>query len=228
MIEIDIRRATYTCPFCGHAQAFSNSYISHNNGFYCNTTDYGIPSSYLESSFTIYTFQCNNTACGRIAVSAINRRTGKQIDLVPQVVMRKYPDYIPEQIRRDYEEANLILEASPKAAATLLRRCLQGMIRDFWSVKKGNLYAEINAIQGKVTPTQWKALDGLRKIGNIGAHMEQDVNLIIDIDADEAKKLLRLIEMLLEKWYIARHDEEALCVDISEIADEKALQRKAK
>lgn len=228
MIEIDLRRATYICPFCGHAQAFSNSYISHNNGFYCNTTDYGIPSSYLESSFTIYTFQCNNTACGRIAVSAINRRTGKQIDLVPQVVMRQYPDYIPEQIRRDYEEANLILEASPKASATLLRRCLQGMIRDFWSVKKENLYAEINAIQGKVTPTQWKALDGLRKIGNIGAHMEQDVNLIIDIDADEAKKLLRLIEMLLEKWYIARHDEEALCVDISEIADEKALQRKAK
>lgn len=228
MIEIDLRRATYICPFCGHAQAFSNSYISHNNGFYCDTADYGIPSSYLESSFTIYTFQCNNTACGRIAVSAINRRTGKQIDLVPQVVMRQYPDYIPEQIRRDYEEANLILEASPKAAATLLRRCFQGMIRDFWSVKKENLYAEINALQGKVTPTQWKALDGLRKIGNIGAHMEQDVNLIIDIDADEAKKLLRLIAMLLEKWYIARHDEEALCVDISAIADEKALQRKAK
>lgn len=228
MREIDLRRATYICPFCGHAQAFSNSYISHNNGFYCDTADYGIPSSYLESSFTIYTFQCNNTACGRIAVSAINRRTGKQIDLVPQVVMRQYPDYIPEQIRRDYEEANLILEASPKAAATLLRRCFQGMIRDFWSVKKENLYAEINALQGKVTPSQWKALDGLRKIGNIGAHMEQDVNLIIDIDADEAKKLLRLIEMLLEKWYIARHDEEALCVDISAIADEKALQRKAK
>lgn len=228
MIEIDLRRATYICPFCGHAQAFSNSYISHNNGFYCNTADYGIPSSYLESSFTIYTFQCNNAACGRIAVSAINRRTGKQIDLVPQVVMKHYPDYIPEQIRRDYEEANLILEASPKAAATLLRRCLQGMIRDFWNIKKENLFAEITAIKDKVTPPQWKALDGLRKIGNIGAHMEQDVNLIIDIEAGEAKKLLRLIEMLLEKWYIARHDEEALCVDISEIADEKALQRKAK
>jgi len=141
--------------------------------------------------------------------------------------MRQYPDYVPEQIRRDYEEANLILEASPKAAATLLRRCLQGMIRDFWSVKKENLYAEINAIQGKVTPTQWKALDGLRKIGNIGAHMEQDVNLIIDIGTDEAKKLLRMIEMLFEKWYIARHDEEALCVDISAIADKKAQQRRA-
>lgn len=228
MIEIDLKRATYVCPFCGHVQAFSNSYVSHNNGFYCNAADYGIPSPYFESSFKIYTFQCNNAACGRIAVSAINRKTGKQIDLVPQIVMKHYPDYIPEQIRRDYTEANLILEASPKAAATLLRRCLQGMIRDFWSIKKENLYAEINAIQDKVTPVQWKALDGLRKIGNIGAHMEKDVNLIIDIDADEAKKLLRLIEVLLEKWYIARHDEEVLCADIREIADEKTLLRKAK
>lgn len=226
MIEFDFQSNTYVCPFCGHAQAYINSYRGDETGFCANR--YDIPPAYRESSFSIYTLRCNNTACRRIAVTAINRISGKQIDLVPQVVMRCYPDYIPEQIRRDYTEANMILKASPKAAATLLRRCLQGMIRDFWSVKKENLYTEINAIQDKVTPSQWKALDGLRKIGNIGAHMEQDVNLIIDIDAGEAKKLLRLIEMLLEKWYIARHDEEALCVDISAIADKKALQRKAK
>ena len=227
MIEIDFSNATYVCPFCGHAQAFNNSYTCQNNGFYANYNVSRIPDTHEESAFSIYTFQCNNVACRRIAVTAINRISGKQIDLVPQVVMRYYPDYIPEQIRRDYTEANLILEASPKAAATLLRRCLQGMIRDFWGIKKENLCAEINAIQGKVTPSQWKALDGLRKIGNIGAHMEKDVNLIIDIDPDESKKLLRLIEMLLEKWYIARHDEEALCADINEIADEKAQKRQA-
>lgn len=226
MIEIDFMNKTYVCPFCGHAQAFDNSYTCHNNGFCANR--YDIPSLYSESSFSIYTFRCNNSACRRIAVVAINRTSDKQIDLVPQVVMKYYPDYIPEQIRRDYTEANLILEASPKAAATLLRRCLQGMIRDFWNTKKENLFAEITAIKDKVTPPQWKALDGLRKIGNIGAHMEQDVNLIIDIDVGEAKKLLRLIEMLLERWYIARHDEEALCADIREIADEKTSQRKAK
>ena len=227
MIEINFKAKTYVCPFCGHAQAFTNSYTCHENGFYAGYHVSGIPNTHEESSFLIYTFQCNNTACRNVAVTAINRISGKQIDLVPQVVMRSYPDYIPEQIRRDYAEANLILDASPKAAATLLRRCLQGMIRDFWSVKKETLYAEINAIQGKVTPSQWKALDGLRKIGNIGAHMEKDVNLIIDIDPDESKKLLRLIEMLLEKWYIARYDEETLCADITEIAGKKAQKRQS-
>lgn len=226
MISINLRNETYVCPFCGHAQAFNNSYTCQNNGFYAD--NYMVPPEFSESSFSIYTLRCSNTGCRRVAVTAMNRISGKQIDLVPQVVMRGYPDYIPEQIRRDYTEANLILEASPKAAATLLRRCLQGMIRDFWSVKKENLYVEINAIQDKVTPAQWKALDGLRKIGNIGAHMEKDVNLIVDINLDESQKLLRLIEILLEKWYIARHDEEALCADIGEIANEKALLRKAK
>ena len=226
MISIDLKSKTYVCPFCGHAQAFNNSFTREENGFCADR--YDISPVFYESSFSIYTLQCNNAGCRRIAVTAINRISGKQIDLVPQVVMRSYPDYIPEQIRRDYTEANLILEASPKAAATLLRRCLQGMIRDFWNTKKENLFAEITAIKDKVTPPQWKALDGLRKIGNIGAHMEQDVNLIIDIDVGEAKKLLRLIEMLLEKWYIARHDEEALCADIREIADEKTSKRKAK
>jgi hypothetical protein len=46
------------------------------------------------------------------------------------------PDYIPEQIKDDYYEACSILNLSPKASATLARRCLQGMIRDFWGITK--------------------------------------------------------------------------------------------
>lgn len=80
-----------------------------------------------------------------------------------------------------------IIELSPKAAATLFRRCLQGMIHDFWNIHEKNLNAEITELQDKVPSSMWKALDGIRKIGNIGAHMESDVNLIVDIDISEAK-----------------------------------------
>lgn len=225
MIEIDFTNRTYVCPFCGHAQAYINSHHSTWTGFYQGANS--IPEEYQESSFTIHTFECNNSSCKRISVAAINRTTGKQIDIVPQVTMKQYPDYIPQQLRQDYEEANTILEASPKAAATLLRRCLQGMIHDYWGIHEKNLNAEITTLKDKVSPTQWKALDGLRKIGNIGAHMENDVNLIIDIEPDEAKKLLKLIELLFEKWYIARHDEEMLLGDIAEISDEKTAARKS-
>ena len=224
MIKIDFSSRTYVCPFCGHAQAFPHSFDVVQNGF--NQKISPVHKEYQESSFEIYTFECKNNACKRVSVTAINRTSGKQIDLVPQVVMKHYPDYIPQQIRSDYEEANLILDSSPKAAATLLRRCLQGMIHDYWNIHEKNLNAEITALKDKVTPTQWNALDGLRKVGNIGAHMEQDVNLIIQIEADEARQLMRMIELLLDKWYVARHDEEELLSSIASIAGKKEAQRK--
>ena len=55
--------------------------------------------------------------------------------------------------------------------------------------------------------------------------MEADVNCIIDIEPHEARKLLLLIDLLLDKWYVARHDEEQLFSDISNIADDKEKKR---
>lgn len=63
-------------------------------------------------------------------------------------------------------------------------------------------------------------------MGNIGAHMENDVNLIVDIDSNETKKLQKLIELLFDKWYIAKHDEEELFNDINNISSEKEIERK--
>ena len=80
----------------------------------------------------------------------------------------------------------------------------------------------------KVTPAQWKAIDSLRSLGNIGAHMEKDVNEIIEIDDGEAEKLIKLIELLMEKWYIARHDEEELLSEIVEIKNEKSSKNVTK
>lgn len=142
MIKIDFESETYICPFCGHAQAYLRSHDRVGNGAYKSGSP--IPEEYQESSFAIHTFRCSNSSCQKISVTAINRTTDKQIDLVPQVTMRHYPEYIPEQIRQDYEEANMILEASPKAAATLLRRCLQGMIHNYWEIHEKNLNAEIS------------------------------------------------------------------------------------
>ena len=180
---------------------------------------------YLNRHIDIYYLKCANHACEELSIVALDTLARKQIDIYPQNVYRHYPDYIPQAIREDYEEASLIIDKSPKAAATLLRRCLQGMIRDYWQVNPGRLCDEISAIQGRVTASQWAAIDGLRQIGNIGAHMEKDVNLIIDIEPDEAIKLQHLIELLLEKWYISRHDEEELCKDITSIADDKKSQK---
>jgi hypothetical protein len=95
------------------------------------------------------------------------------------------------------------------------------MIRDFWGVKKGTLYEEINGIQEKVDPAVWAAIDAVRKIGNIGAHMEKDINLVIDVDPDEAQTLIQLIEVLFEEWYIARKQRADHLASIVKMAEAK-------
>lgn len=144
----------------------------------------------------------------------------------PQSLARKFPEYIPLSIRNDYEEAYAIVNLSPKASATLSRRCLQGMIRDFFQISKSNLYEEIDAIKDKISTEQWDVLNGIRRIGNIGAHMEKDINLIVDIEPDEAKKLIKLIELLIQQWYIERHNQQRLYADIIDIDQAKQQERK--
>ena len=95
------------------------------------------------------------------------------------------------------------------------------MIRDFWGEKKDRLIEEIEAIKAKVDPLTWSAIDAVRKIGNIGAHMEKDINLIIDVDPQEAKLLLGLIENLINDWYIVREERRTRMEGIVGIAESK-------
>jgi predicted RNase H-related nuclease YkuK (DUF458 family) len=119
---------------------------------------------------------------------------------------RVFPEYIPAAIIEDYREACLIRDKSARASATLARRCLQGMIRDFWKISKPRLVDEISALKDKVDTETWDAIDAVRQIGNIGAHMEKDIDVIIDVEPEEAQLLIELIESLLTDWYVARHN----------------------
>lgn len=140
---------------------------------------------------------------------------------------KPFPDYIPAAILQDYNEACAIAKLSPKASATLSRRCLQGMIRDFWGVTKPNLFEEIKALEGKTDPATWEAIDSVRKIGNIGAHMEKDINVIVDVDPEESEMLIWLIELLMKEWYVHRHERQQQMQKIVAAAKGKAAAKVA-
>lgn len=223
MINFSPNEKIYTCPYCNLQQAFGNSFALTHTQFY--KSDVHADDAEYAKRYSIYTLRCTNTHCHQYTVIAINNESRQQVDIAPQHVFLRFPDYIPVPIRADYEEASQILDLSPKAAATLLRRCLQGMIRDFWGITKGRLFDEVTDLKSHIPAKQWKAIDGLRQLGNIGAHMEKDVNLIIDIEKDEAQQLLRLVEMLMGQWYINRHNQEALYDEISQAAAAKAAKK---
>jgi hypothetical protein len=154
--------------------------------------------------------------------------------LMPAGNAKPQPSYIPAAIREDYTEACQILELSPKASATLSRRCLQGMIRDFIQIVGKTLNQEIielkkrveaNGAPQGVSEESVTAIDHVRTIGNIGAHMEADVEHIISVEPDEARLLVELIESLFEEWYVERHVRKKRFEDLANIAAAKKLAK---
>ncbi|AKG72700.1 hypothetical protein WN53_23280 [Serratia fonticola] len=206
----------------------------YNRLFFKRDTKYG--EVQLRSVITL----CPNDECKEIVISSVLSKielqnTGwvaiEQLEswkLRPQAAVKVFPDYVPKAVIDDYEEAALICSLSPKASATLSRRCLQGMIRDFWEVKPGRLVDEINAIEGKVDHGTWRAIDSIRSIGNIGAHMEKDINLIVEVEPEEAELLIELIEVLIKDWYVEREERSRRTSKIFELAEAKKAERKAK
>lgn len=232
----------WTCPFCNRNATITESDFLEGTIFISKNTKY---------DYQIFTWEiiiCPNLSCKEFtfnlalkpartfpsnghlfALPDLSGETIKTWELIPQSSAKVFPVYIPQQLRNDYNEACAILKLSPKASATLSRRCLQGMIRDYWGIKnKGSLKQEIDAIQDKVDTLTWEAIEAIRTVGNIGAHMEKDVDLIIDVDPDEAEKLISLIEMLFEDWYIASHERAERLRNIKQIAADKTALKKAK
>ncbi len=202
----------WTCPFCNHDTTITDTYHFYRDDW-CTLTNRHGPRR-VDHQFIV----CPNPECREFTLTILMYKRlesdpsyVKRVaiwPLIPPSNAKPFPSYIPVAILDDYKEACLIKDLSPKASATLARRCLQGMIRNFWHIKKKNLKLEIDALKGKVEAPIWKAIDTVRAMGNIGAHMEKNIDLIIDVEPKEAERLIRLIEMLLKEWYIARHERE--------------------
>lgn len=222
--------AGFTCPFCGVVMAETkDTVITQRTSFDYETIPFihGKGYHYGKSGIDITFYKCPN--CEEYTLFVKGKGTNvTDVDTVirPTSFARQYPDYIPVQIRSDYEEACSILYLSPKASATLARRCLQGMIRDYWKISKGTLYAEVSELEDKIPADLWRAIDSLRQLGNIGAHMEKDTSVIVDIDPNEAEMLIKLIELLMKEWYINREERRNLFGGIFEMNQEKQAQRK--
>ena len=95
------------------------------------------------------------------------------------------------------------------------------MIRDFWGVSKARLVDELKAIEGQCDPDLYAAMLALKSIGNIGAHPEREVAVIVDIESGEAGQLLDLIHLLDHEWYVARASRKARIQSVADLGKAK-------
>ena len=234
----------WTCPYCNRDQAVTEEQFSRESGYIRNAE-----SIHQHIGYHVVTIRCANEKCKRLELkfNLCNALIGKHGNyfvgpniikhwpLLPESGAKPQPDYIPKPIVEDYVEACRIRDLSPKASATLSRRCLQGMIRDFCGITGRTLFAEIDALREAVSQGDGirhvnrdtvEAIDHVRKIGKYGAHMEKDVNLVINVEPHEAQKLIELIELLFHEWYVQRESRSERLAAIKQISDEKDEQRK--
>ncbi|MFB5077445.1 DUF4145 domain-containing protein [Raoultella sp. C349492] len=226
--------SSWECPFCGRLSVFESIQKKHDRFSFAADTKFGA------LVFDSYVNVCPNPECKEFTYVSVLSKGKLEVGSYKPVgqieswvnrpggIYKQFPDYVPKPILDDYKEAVLIKNLSPKASATLSRRCLQGMIRNVWNVKPARLVDEIKAIEGQIESTLWKAIDAIRNIGNIGAHMENDINTIVDVDPGEAEMLIGLLELLIQEWYVEKHERQLRIDAITALAAEKKALKQAK
>lgn len=131
--------AGFKCPYC--SQVMTSSYGVRANHKVCfEGTNLNTDPERSSSCLQIVFYKCPNCEEYTIFLDGKGPKVNNVRMLVrPKSLARQYPPYIPQPIRNDYEEACAIVNLSPKASAALARRCLQGMIHDFWGITQKTL-----------------------------------------------------------------------------------------
>lgn len=120
------------------------------------------------------------------------------ICLYPYPGKVKFGNEVPHKIKRLYSEAELVLESSPGACVTLIRKALEFVCRSK-GAKEFNLKGQIRELSDQnILPGILPDIaDKIRFIGNIGAHdLETDVKVL------DAQAILELFRVIVEYVYI--------------------------
>jgi len=132
-----------------------------------------------------------------------------------------HPD-LPEDCAIDYREARDIFSRSPRAAAALLRLCIQKLLPQLGG-KGANINDDIKDLVSKgLPPTAQRSLDYCRVVGNNAVHPgEIDLN-----DSPEvAQQLFGMINFIVEDRISRPREIERLYLTLPESAREAIEER---
>jgi hypothetical protein len=131
---------------------------------------------------------------------------------------------VPETVFHDYDQACRLLKSSPCASATYARRCLQGMVRKKFKLKPGKFQNEIKTLasmNGTIRQEIVDALESVRKIGKFRAMPDDDVKVLVDVNYDEARQIIEVIEALLFDWFLEPAERERRAEALKRIIESK-------
>lgn len=142
--------SAFNCPLC-------NAYAEQEWGSGCTITN-----SHTQVKGVTF---CECTHCHKFSIWFQGAMIYPDSSQAPM----PNPD-LPDEIRKDYEEARSIINRSPRGAAALLRLCIQKLCAHLGEPGK-NINDDIAALVKKgLNPRIQKSLDIVRVIGNEAVH----------------------------------------------------------
>lgn len=146
-------------------------------------------------------------ACGDYVVTLVHLKNASKDDapakeiitreiIFPRASTAPMPTAdMPEEIKGDYMEARAVVDASPRAAAALLRLCVQKLM-PLLGEKGDNINDDIASLVKKGLPSKiQKALDSLRVIGNESVHPG---TIDLNDDRDTALAIFDFLNLIVE------------------------------
>jgi len=124
------------------------------------------------------------------------------VDYYPRSVVT-VDSAIPEDIADDFKEANrcFTVEAK-KATVTMCRRVLQNACVSKGATPNVDLYKQIDEIESKriINPSMKEVAHTIRKIGNWGAHPQDDP--LKDVTIEDASETIKFTSEFLDEVFV--------------------------
>lgn len=176
----------FNCPHCA---VYAKQEWSYFEAWRPSSLAGGSTSSRIDRSFRVS--YCES--CGRPTIWS-----SPDFSIVYPPALDAEPPSVdlPDELKRDYEEARLILQHSPRGAAALLRLVIQKLCVHLGQPGK-NINADIKALVAAGLPgTVQRAMDILRVIGNEAVHPGQ---IDLNDNREVALKLFTLVNFIVHK-----------------------------
>ncbi len=222
-----ITRVSFCCPHCG---AFAHNEWFHLYGRQLGSakapTMLPVDTLFRAGGSTVH----NSTNFGNFNVSQCISCQKYSVWVVDRLV---YPpartgpppnNDLPDEVKTTYEEARAILSLSPRAAAAMLRVCIEMLV--------GHLKADGDTLDKQIgdlvkrglQKSVQQALDAVRVIGNEAVHPGQ---MDLNDKPDTAEALFKLVNLIADRM-ISEEKEVAEIYKILPDGKREAIERRDK
>lgn len=206
------------CPMCKEntpdAWAPVAAFYSEGRGGYRSEVIMRRAEETSETYYTSHWMECANPRCAQIVLE-IKEQTkedggGERVLkdtwlAIPRHGNAQLPSQaVPADLARDYHEACLLLDLSPRMSAVLSRRVVREVLKREGQYGDGRKQLDDFVADDKRPSELRNNVKHLQEMGNFGAHavVDEETGEVLDVSRDEAEWTLQVVDGLFDYFYV--------------------------